>query len=174
MEPQDLDLPTLVSLGADGVVDELLARMAADGFVGVRPSHGYVIQRLVEEEPTITGLAASLGMTQQGASKHVRELEGLGFVERVAVAGDARARRVRLTEHGRAALASGRAARAALEAEVAAEVGADDVATARRVLAALVERVGLGDAVRARAVALPGDGERSPGSPSTRVRQSRP
>ena len=155
MEPQDLDLPTLVSLAGDGVVREVLSRIAQDGYDGVRPSHGYVIQRLVENEPTITSLAASLGMTQQGASKQVRELERLGYVERVPVAGDARARRVRLSERGRGVLAAGRAARTALEAEVARRAGPEETEVARRVLATVLEVVGLSDDVRRRSVPLP-------------------
>jgi DNA-binding MarR family transcriptional regulator len=155
MEPQDLDLPTLVSLAGDGVVREVLSRIAQDGYDGVRPSHGYVIQRLVENEPTITSLAASLGMTQQGASKQVRELERLGYVERVPVAGDARARRVRLSERGHGVLAAGRAARTALETEVARRAGPEETEVARRVLATMLEVVGLGDDVRRRSVPLP-------------------
>ena len=162
MQPRDLDLPTLVSLTGTGVVRELLARMSRDGYPGVRPSHGYVIQRLVEGEPTITALATELRITQQGASKQVRELEGLGLVERLTVAGDARARTVRLTDRGRGALESGRRARAALEAELVERSGSADVATTRAVLAVLLELVGLGDEVRGRRVSPPTDGE--PGS----------
>ena len=58
------------------------------GHRGVKASHGYVIQRLIEEEPTIGALAASLGMTQ-GASKQVNDLESLGFVERSATSATA-------------------------------------------------------------------------------------
>jgi DNA-binding MarR family transcriptional regulator len=162
VEPEDLDLPTLVSLTGNGIVRELLARMARDGYPGVRPSHGYVIQRLVADEPTISSLATSLGMSQQGASKQVRELEELGLVERRAVAGDARARSVRLTERGRGALEAGRRARADLEAELVDRLGMGRVSTARVVVATLLELVGLGDQVRGRRVAPPGDG--GPGS----------
>ena len=158
MEPNDLDLPTLVSLTGNGVVRELLDRMAREGYPGVRPSHGYVIQRLVEGEPTITALAAELQITQQGASKQVRELEQLGLVERRVVAGDARSRTVRLTERGRGALESGRRARLELEAELVERMGQTDVSTARIVLATFMELVGLGDQVRGRRVSPPVDG----------------
>ena len=96
MDPRDIDLPTLTSLAGNGVVRRLLADLAGEGFAGVRVPHGYVFQRLVDAEPTITELAESLGMTQQGASKQVRDLEQLGFVERRPVPGDGRARSVRL------------------------------------------------------------------------------
>src|SRR5690242_13181021 len=100
MEPAEIDLAALTSVAGGGVVRAVIERMAADGLAGIKPSHGYVIQRLVDDQPTISSLAASLGMTQQGASKQVRDLERLGYVERVAVPGDQRARRVRLTDSG--------------------------------------------------------------------------
>ena len=155
MDPRDIDLPTLTSLAGNGVVRRLLADLAREGFVGVRVSHGYVFQRLVDAEPTITELAESLGMTQQGASKQVRDLEDLGFVERRPVPGDARARRVRLTERGRGVVDAGRRARAALEAELVDRVGVQDVRVAREVLAALLRLTGLEDDARGRRVPLP-------------------
>ncbi|MET1058689.1 MAG: MarR family transcriptional regulator [Nocardioides sp.] len=158
MDPRDIDLPTLTSLAGNGVVRRVLADLAGEGYAGVRVSHGYLFQRLLDTEPTITELAESLGMTQQGASKQVRELEELGFVERRPVSGDGRVRCVRLTERGRGVVDAGRRARAALEAEVVDMVGARDVRAAREVLAALLEVTGLGDDVRTRRVPLPPPG----------------
>jgi DNA-binding MarR family transcriptional regulator len=129
--------------------------MSDDGLVGIKPSHGYVIQRLVDDEPTISSLASSLGMTQQGASKQVGDLERLGYVERIPVPGDQRARKVRLTTAGRAVLDGGRKARADIESQVSDRVGAEAVQTAKVVLASLLEVVGLDDRVRARSVPAP-------------------
>jgi DNA-binding MarR family transcriptional regulator len=155
MDPRDIDLPTLTSLAGNGIVRRLLADLAEQGYAGVRVSHGYVFQRLVDAEPTISELAESLGMTQQGASKQVRELEDLGFVERRPVPGDGRARSVRLTGRGRGVVEAGRRARAALEAEVVDRVGVRDVRAAREVLAAVLDLTGLGDDVRRRTVPVP-------------------
>ena len=107
VQTTDIDLPTLVSLAGPGVTDHLLARVVDGGFSGVKRSHGYVIQRLVNDEPTITALAHTLGMTQQGASKQVTELENLGLVVRFSVEGDQRVRRVRLSSKGEQLLAAG-------------------------------------------------------------------
>jgi len=82
---------------APAVAESLVTRLREEGYDGVKASHGYVVQRLLEDEPTIGGLAAALGITQQGASKQVTDLERLGYAERVPVPGDQRARRVRLT-----------------------------------------------------------------------------
>lgn len=155
MEPTDLDFPTLVSLAGAGSVRLILDRIAAAGFDGVKPSHGYVIQRLIEDEPTITALAEALDMTQQGASKQVRDLEQLGYVERVVVPDDQRARRVRLTPAGRGVLEAGRKARADLEQEVLAQVGAADLAAAKSALVAFLGLAGLDERVRSRSVPPP-------------------
>jgi DNA-binding MarR family transcriptional regulator len=155
VESTDLDLPTLTSLAGSGIVRAILDRIEAAGYAGVKPSHGYVIQRLVEDEPTISALADALGMTQQGASKQVRDLEALGYVERTVVPGDHRARSVRLTPAGRGMLQSGRDARAAIEAEVLEQVGSENVKAAKIALAALLDVAGLGDAVRSRSVPTP-------------------
>jgi DNA-binding MarR family transcriptional regulator len=152
MEPRDLDLPTLASLAGSGTVRLLLERIAEAGYAGVLPSHGYVIQLLVEGEPTISDLASSLGITQQGASKQVADLERLGYVERVSEPGDQRVRRVRLTTDGRGVLHAGRRARADLEAQVVASVGPRTVASAKKALAALLELEGLSEHVRTRTV----------------------
>ncbi len=155
MKATDLDLPTLASLAGGGSTRVVLDRIEAAGFAGVKPSHGYVIQRLVDDEPTITALAESLGMTQQGASKQVRDLESLGYVERVAGPGDQRTRRVRLTPLGRRMLEAARRARADLEAEVLEQVGARNVRAAKVVLAALLGAAGLDERVATRTVPTP-------------------
>jgi DNA-binding MarR family transcriptional regulator len=147
-----VELTTLVSLTAPALDRTVLDRLAALGFDGVRVSHGYVVQRLLEGEPTISELADALGMTQQGASKQVLDLERLGYAERVPVPGDQRARAVRLTQRGRAMVAATRRVRAELEAEVVARVGERRAAAARGALEALVDVLGLTERVRTRTV----------------------
>jgi DNA-binding MarR family transcriptional regulator len=156
VEPTDLDLPTLATLSGGGTSRLLLDRLAAAGYPGIRLSHGYVFQRLVAGEPTISALAASLGITQQGASKQVSELEAGGYVERVGVAGDQRVRVVRVTAKGRAAMAAGRRLQAELEAEIAERLGEEKVTAAKEVLAALLTMAGLDERVRTRTVPAPG------------------
>jgi DNA-binding MarR family transcriptional regulator len=153
----DLNLPTLVSLAAVETERLQLESLAGDGHPGVRRSHGYLFQRLIADEPTISALATALGITQQGASKQVRELEELGYVERRGVSGDLRARTVALTVTGRAAIESARAAQAAVEAELIAKVGAAKLAATKETLAALLELAGAAERVRSRSFPAPGD-----------------
>lgn len=153
MEPRDLDTLTLASLAGSAADRYVLAQLAADGH-RVKRSHGFVFQRLLVTQPTIGELAASLGITQQGASKQVVELEELGYVERIPSPHDARVRVVRLTDAGRRVIDAARALRRDFEDELVARFGAASVAAAHDVLALMLDLDGTGDLVRGRAVPL--------------------
>lgn len=150
-----LDLPTLAALAGGAATEHLLGRIQDAGHPKIRTSHGYVFQHLIAGSPTVGELALRLGITQQGASKVVAELEALGYVEREADPEDTRIRRVGLTTKGRAVIERGRAARAKLEAEIVAEVGPKAMAGARKALVALLRKSGGMEAVAARRVKLP-------------------
>ena len=102
---------------------EVVRRIAADGFDDLRPAHGYVFQHLVPGPIAISELARRLGMTPQGASKLAIELERFGYVARQTDPSDRRSHAVTLTERGWAAIESGRAARAAVTAELRVTLG---------------------------------------------------
>lgn len=155
MDPAATDLPVLASLAAGAADRAILATLRRSGFPAVRRSHGFVLQRLVDETPTIGDLAARLGVTQQAVSKIVAELEAQGVVRRVPDSSDARVRRVELTGRGRGLLAAARAERARIESLVINTVGRDDTLAAKRALAAMLEAVGGTDDVRHRTVPLP-------------------
>jgi DNA-binding MarR family transcriptional regulator len=140
LNPEELDLPTLAALAGSAANRHLLRRLRDNGYAGVRTSHGYVIQNLIDESPTVGELADRLGVTQQAASKTVVEMEGLGLVARAPDPADSRVRRVTLTSRGHALLAAGRAARAELEQAVGADVG--DLDGARRALVSLLRHTG--------------------------------
>ncbi|WP_125131278.1 MarR family transcriptional regulator [Microbacterium sp. 10M-3C3] len=138
----DLDTATLLSL-AGGLADRIvLQAMRARGHHVTR-AHGFIFQRLLTGEQSITALAADLRITQQGASKHVQELERLGLVTRRTDERDKRARVVALTDRGRAAIALAREARAAFESHVAALVGVEELAATRHALAAVLDDAGI-------------------------------
>jgi len=150
-----LDVTTLSTLAGNAAVRAVLAAMDDSGHGGVRASHGYVFQTLIDAEPTIGELAAALRITQQGASKHVAELEALGYAERVQDAADQRVRRVRMTAAGRAVVDAGRHARADLEARLVAAFGPADVETTRKVLTGLLELTGESATIAGRRAPLP-------------------
>jgi DNA-binding MarR family transcriptional regulator len=111
---------TALHAAADAAV---VARVAAAGYPDIRVAHGYVFQHLIAGPVRITELARKLGMTPQGASKLVLDLERLGYVARRADPEDRRNRFVELTERGWGSIEAGRVARAAITAEWRAALG---------------------------------------------------
>jgi DNA-binding MarR family transcriptional regulator len=116
--PLETDVQLLLTAAAAGASDAVLRRLAAAGFGDLRPSHGYVFQHLLLQPMPISELARRLGMTAQGASKLVIELEELGYVHRQPAAEDRRTHLVELTRRGRDLVDAGREARAAVTADV--------------------------------------------------------
>ena len=123
VEEADLDLSLAALFAGYALNDEVQRRLTAAGFEGLRFAHGFLIQHLVEEGRPVGELARLMGVTQQAVSKTVRELEGLGYVERLASGADARVRVVTLTRRGRAALETARTQRKKLVDELRAEFG---------------------------------------------------
>lgn len=136
---------------ADALV---LERLHARGYGGLRISHGYLIQHVVQSERSITELAARMGVSQQAASKAVRELVELGYLE-LSAGKDARQRMVTLSARGREALACARKLRSELERKLVRSQPESAVRTARVVLNAMLEQLGGVEAVRTRKVREP-------------------
>ena len=150
-----LDLGLAALFAGQTIADEVRDRIEERGFVGLRVSHGFVVQRLIERERSIYALANSLGITQQAVSKTVSELERLGYVLRRPAPDDARVRLVSLTDRGRAAVDAAREERAAVEAELRERIGPRRVAAATRVLREVLEAYDATAAVRMRRVRPP-------------------
>jgi DNA-binding MarR family transcriptional regulator len=155
VDPAGLDLGYLALFVGHAMNEAVLRTLASRGHGALRTSHGFVFQHLVAGARTIGELAERMAMTQQAASKAVAELERLGYVERTADAGDARVRRIALSARGKAAIAAGRKARAALERRLESRCGVAAITAARRTLAAALEELGGAEAVRARRVVAP-------------------
>src|ERR1700722_17553415 len=114
IDPMQLDLAYLALFLGQRVNELVAARMKKNGAAGVRESHGYVIQHLIDAERTITELARRMGVTQQGASKAVAELLRLGIVE-AAPAADRRAKAIRLSKRGWESVKQARKVRAEID-----------------------------------------------------------
>ncbi|WP_169542323.1 MarR family winged helix-turn-helix transcriptional regulator [Solirubrobacter soli] len=147
----DKDFVLWTQLLGEVLNGEVLERLAVE-HPRVRYAHGFLIQQLVEGPRAVGEIAENLGVTSQAVSKTVRELEGLGYVERWSDPADGRVRRVALTERGRAVLEAGRAIRAELNAELVAALGAERVAAAAETLREALEARGAMTAVNARRV----------------------
>ncbi len=153
----DLDFATLAWLAGSSANRAILTELHEAGHVGVRNSHGYVIQHLIDRAPTVSELAGLLGVTQQAASKHLLELERLGYVARVPDPADSRVRRAQLTDRGWRLVDDSRRIRQQLDARLTKSAGKDAAEAARLVLARVLEATGGTADVIARRAALPSE-----------------
>lgn len=119
------DLPLLLTAASAAADERVFRRLAGTEFSDLRYSHGFVFQHLMLGAITIGTLAERLGITQQGTSKVVAELERMGYVRRIVAAYDQRVRLVELTERGMASVQAKRRARAEVGAELMALLGPD-------------------------------------------------
>ena len=122
------------------LLDELaLAQVRAQsGIATLRPAHTKLLPHVDLAGTRLTDLAARLGVSKQAAGQLVQEMEQMGVLERVPHPDDGRARMVRFSARGRRGLLHGLGVLRELEGELAAELGAREVATLRRLLARLL------------------------------------
>lgn len=136
-------------------VNELvIKRTVQAGFPGVRESHGYAIQHLIESERTITELAQRMGVTQQAASKTIAELIRLGILE-AAPARDRRAKRIRLSQRGWECVRLSRRARTQIAARLIGVAGRECYQNARSTLLLCLEKLGGVERIRSRRIPPP-------------------
>ncbi|HOA58050.1 MAG TPA: MarR family transcriptional regulator [Dermatophilaceae bacterium] len=131
------DIGISVLLAYQGFVRALHADLAAHGFDDVGKSDGLVFRLLSDRSRTVSELAGLLEVSKQGAGQIIQDMETRGYVVRDQSPGDARARPVRLSDRGLAALAAARRFHRRTEARLLREHGRESVATFRAVLTAM-------------------------------------
>jgi DNA-binding MarR family transcriptional regulator len=136
---QRADFGILLGLAFNAFATQLREHLEEEGFAPLPKSFGYVARNIAETPLTLTELAARLAITSPGALKIVQEMESTGYLERVADAHDARAKRHRLTKRGQEALAAARAFHRKFEVDLARRVGASKVDALRQALLYVVE-----------------------------------
>jgi len=141
VDPNKLDLGHTAFFVGRLINDSIIESGENEGFLGLRESHGYVVQHLIESERTITELAARMRVTQQAASKAVAELVELGYLE-LQTGRDRREKRVRLSKRGWATVEFARRARRRLGARLRRAVGEDEYEHARLVLVRCLKVLG--------------------------------
>jgi DNA-binding MarR family transcriptional regulator len=115
---------------------------AEAGAVVARPSTMALLPHIAFEGTRIVELADKLGITKQAVSKRVAELVAHGVVELTDDPQDRRAKLVRFTAHGLAAIQHGLGVLGALERELADQVGAERMDTLRETLVGLDAALG--------------------------------
>lgn len=138
---QDIVMPALLRWGLASY-GEVMRRALAEADCEDMPPRGMFVIGSLAQGPgagPLLLMGRQLGVSKQAAGQLVDTLVLRGYVRREADDADRRRFTVKLTERGWHAAAVQRAAREKIDAELAAQVGADTLAAARRVLGALVE-----------------------------------
>ena len=154
LDPGQLDIAYLGFFLGLRVNELVLEKGAAAGFRGMRESHGYIVQHLIESDRSITELAQRMNVSQQAASKATAELIRQGILESRPAA-DRRARRIRLSKRGWDAVRLSRSSRQAIEARLQRIVGETSYDDARATLIACLDALGGLSRVRARRIRSP-------------------
>jgi DNA-binding MarR family transcriptional regulator len=151
LNPAELDLLQLALFAGMAANDAVRARLEKKGFVGLRDSHGFIVQHLLREPQSIGELAGHLGITQQAVSKSVAELSRNGYVQDVP-SSDRRVRKLRLSARGKSAVQASRACRRELEADLASRAGEPKLEQAKQVLLMALDRLDALEPIRHRKV----------------------
>jgi DNA-binding MarR family transcriptional regulator len=119
--------------------EQALARVRERTGKPVRLAHTSLLPHVDLEGTRLTDLASRLGVTKQAAGQLVDELVAMGMLERAADPRDARAKLVRFSRRGRAALLDGLAVLRELEDELRGVLGSARLAAVHEALRAIVE-----------------------------------
>jgi DNA-binding MarR family transcriptional regulator len=109
-------------------------RLAERGHPEIRPPHGAALQYIDDEGTQVSELARRAHVTKQSMAELVAHLERHGYVERVPDPADGRAKLVRATDRGREVYAIARHAMLEVQERLDARLGAERMATLRRLL----------------------------------------
>lgn len=132
------DLTHLLARASLLTEDAVTERVAAAGFGDLRPGQRGILGFLAAGPVTVHQLGDRLGITAQGASKAVIELEQQGYVRRRVAADDRRTRVVELTARGHAGLDATGAARALVSASLRGKLGDRGAVAFERSLRAII------------------------------------
>lgn len=120
----------------------MAAALAEQGLEGLRPGHTLLLVSLLGGGMHASDLAEQMGVSRQAVAQAVAALERGGYVERAVDPGDARAKLICLTPHGRVALRATRVCAQALERDWEARLGRQGLAEFRSLLIALLGGAG--------------------------------
>ena len=118
--------------------ERAVGRVRVEGWPDLRPVHMTLMPHLDMQGTRLTELAARMGISKQGVSQIVGDLEEMGIVERRPDPSDGRARLVRFTRRGEQALFHGLGVLERLEAELVRAIGTARMQRLRLGLAALL------------------------------------
>ncbi|HSZ51137.1 MAG TPA: MarR family transcriptional regulator [Caulobacteraceae bacterium] len=146
MEPTNITWRRRTMGGLLRVVEERMrarvyAQMAEVGFPDIRPAHSSLLRNIAEDGSRVSDLAQRAQMTKQSMSYLADSLEAAGYVAQTPDPTDGRAKRVRLTNKGRAAGEAMVKLSAEMEAEFGELIGRTQMVRLRRLLEQLADRL---------------------------------
>lgn len=127
-------LGALLRLSYESLQKEVYSALAERGFPEIRPAHSAVFRHIAPGGSRLTVLAERAGMTKQSMAYLVEGLQEAGLLHSLPDPTDGRARIVRLTRRGEAALDTLLALSAEAEARVAERIGGKRAGRMRRAL----------------------------------------
>jgi DNA-binding MarR family transcriptional regulator len=104
-----VDFARLVMTVFDDLVGSAQVELARSGHQALTVSNEFAMQAIDAGADSAADLARALGVSRQAAAKTIEALEHAGYVARTADAGDARRKRVVVSDRGREAIAIGAA-----------------------------------------------------------------
>ena len=135
----DLNLGLLLFIPYRAMENEVLGALAEAGFDDITLAQARVFQRIDRDGSRLTELAEAAQVTKQTVGFLVDQLERAGYVERTPDPRDGRARLVRVSERGAAAVRASLTVVAEVEARWTAHLGTTRTAQLRESLTMLRE-----------------------------------
>jgi DNA-binding MarR family transcriptional regulator len=132
------DFGILLALAYAAFVEDLRESLAGEGYRDLHPYFGYVARTLARGPLSLRELADRLDVTSPAALKVVTSMMNGGYLERLDDPDDGRARRVRLTPKGLAALSRARAFHRQFERALGRDVGPTAIRKVRKALERVV------------------------------------
>jgi DNA-binding MarR family transcriptional regulator len=121
----------------DAVHRRIIADLQAAGFVDLTDAHMAVLRYPGPQGRRPSDLAAELGTSKQAVNYLLGTLERAGYLRRAGDPDDRRSRRIELTDRGEAVRETIRATVAAIESELAGELGGRAFTELRKLLVRL-------------------------------------
>jgi DNA-binding MarR family transcriptional regulator len=114
-------------------------RIRARGYANFQSSFTGILAHIDTEGTRVSTIAQRMGVTRQAASQGLREIETLGYIERITDPSDRRAVIARHTPAGRLILLTAIEVMLGIEDEYERILGADGLKRLKRLLTRLVE-----------------------------------
>ena len=139
LETKEMLIGALLRVPGQAIHRRIIVELNAGGFSDLRLPHMAVLQFPGPDGARPSTLAERAAMSKQAMNQLLRSLEGLGYLVRSNLAGEGRARIVRLTKRGHAAYSKIHDILGDIEREWSNELGPRDFAQLKQLLSRVWE-----------------------------------